>query len=230
MYSAAKQQLVERGAGAAFQQHRLALFAHGLKQAIVLHVSGPDLQHVGIVGDQFHVFGADHLGDHRQSGFVAGGGQNFQPLFFQALKAVRAGARLERPAAQRRGPGGLHGPGGRQRLLFALDRAGAGDDAELPVADREAAGTDDRRLGLHLAAGDFVGGENRHEFGHARHALQRLAKLIPFLADGRDHGPFGAIDRMGLQAKLLDPSDRMFDLFGRRAAFHDDDHNKAPCG
>ena len=98
----------------------------------------------------------------------------------------------------------------------------------LPVADREAAGADDGRFGLDLAAGDFVGGENRHEFGHARHALQRLAKLIAFFADGRDHGPFGAVDRMSLQAKLLDPSNRMFDLFGRRAAFHDDDHCGAP--
>ena len=228
MYSAASSSSSSVALGPRFEQRRLALLTHGLKEAVILHVPSADLQHVGIAGDEFHVLGANHLGDDRQSGFIAGGGQDFQPVFLQPLEAVGAGARFERPAAQCRGSRGLHGPGGRQRLLFALHRARAGDDAELPIADREAAGADHGRLGLHLAAGDFVGGEDGHDFRHARHAFQRLAELIPLFADGRDDGPFGAVDRVGFQAELLDPLNRVFDLFGRRAAFHDNDHCGAP--
>ena len=81
---------------------------------------------------------------------------------------------------------------------------------------------------LHLAAGDFVGSEDRHDLGHTRRAFQRLLKLIPFFADGRNDSPFGAVDRVSFQAKLLDASNHTFDLFGRRAAFHDNDHSRAP--
>ena len=88
----------------------------------------------------------------------------------------------------------------------------------------EAAGADDGRLGLDLAAGDFVGGEDRHDLGHARPAFQRLAELVAFLADGGDHGPLGAVDRMGFQAKLFDALDHVFDLFRGCSSFHDDDH------
>ena len=58
--------------------------------------------------------------------------------------------------------------------------------------------------GLHFAAGDLVGGEDRHHFGHARAAFQRFLAGVAFVADGGDHGPLGADDHVGFQAQLFD--------------------------
>ncbi len=86
------------------------------------------------------VFGGDDFGDDGQAGFVAGGGQQFQAVFLQALEAVGAGARLERAAAEGGGAGLLDRAGRRDDLLFAFDGAGPGDDADRAAADGQAAG------------------------------------------------------------------------------------------
>ena len=131
---------------------------------------------------------------------------------------------LNAPPRRRRGAGRLDRLGRGQNLLFALDRAGPGDHADRAAADRQAAGADHGRLGLHLAAGDFVGGEDRHDFGHARPAFQRLLVRLAIVADGGDHGPLGADDHVGLQAQRLDALDHVLDVGRRGLLFHDDDH------
>ena len=115
-------------------------FADGFEQPVVLHVAGADLQHVGVFADEVDVFDGDDFGDDGQARFVAGGGEQLQAFFLEALEAVRAGARLERAAAESGGAGRLDGAGRADDLLFAFDGAGAGDDAEVAAADREAAG------------------------------------------------------------------------------------------
>ena len=98
----------------------------------------------------------------------------------------------------------------------------------VPPPTRQAAGADDRRLGLHFAAGDFVRGEDRHDFGHAGAAFQRFLVRLAIVADHGDHGPFGAHDDVGFRPS---PSMRWtmcstsvwLGLF-----FHDDDHGVVP--
>ena len=99
-------------------------FADGFEQAVVLHVAGADLQHVGVFGDEVDVFGGDDFGDDRQAGFVAGRGQQLEAFFLEPLEAVGAGARLERAAAEGGGAGLLDRAGRADDLLFALDGAG----------------------------------------------------------------------------------------------------------
>ena len=83
---------------------RLADF---LEQVEVLHVAGADLEHVGVALDQRDLPRVHDLGDDRHVVLVADVAQDLQPLLAQALEAVRAGARLERAAAQDVGAGRL---------------------------------------------------------------------------------------------------------------------------
>ena len=119
---------------------------------------------------------------------------------------------LNAPPRRRRGAGRLDGLGRGQNLLFAFDRAGAGDDADRAAADRQAAGADRRRLALHFAAGDFVRRQDRHDFGHARAAFQRFLVRLAIVADRGDHGPLGADDHVGLQPQRFDALDHVFDV------------------
>ena len=131
--------------------------------------------------------------------------KQLQPLFLHPLEAIGTGPRLERSAAQGRCAGGFHGAGGRENLLFAFDRTGSGDDADGSRADFQAAGDDLRRLFLHLAAGDFVRRQNRHDILDARAAGERFFRAVPFFADGGDHGPLGALNDVGFQAERSRP-------------------------
>ena len=90
--------------------------------------------------DELDVFGGHDFGHDGQAGLVAGGGEQLAGLLPSTLEAVRTGARLERSAAERRRAGLLSPRGRSDDLLFAFDRAGAGDDARVAAADREAAG------------------------------------------------------------------------------------------
>ena len=100
--------------------------------------------------------GLHHLGDHRHAGPLARLGEVAQALDAQALEAVRAGARLERAAADdRRAVGGdvvdrLH------QLVAALDRARPGHDRQRPVADDGVERPGSRCLGVELARDELV--------------------------------------------------------------------------
>ena len=83
---------------------------------------------------------------------------------------------------------------------------------------------DDGRFRLYFQAGDFVGGQNRHHFGHARPAFQRFLVDPAIVADGGDHGPFGADDHMAFQAQRFDACDHVRNILGGGLFFHDDNH------
>ena len=60
------QELLERGAHAPLQEHRLADAADLFEEVEVLHVAGADLQAVGDGGDRIQLVDAHHLGDDGQ--------------------------------------------------------------------------------------------------------------------------------------------------------------------
>ena len=106
-----------------------------------------------------------------------------------------------------------------QDLLFAFHRAGTGDHADRAVAHRQAAGADRGRFAFDFQAGDFVGGQDRHHFGHAGSAFQRFFVGLAIVAHRGDHGSFGADDHVGLQTQRLDALDHVLDVGGEASFF-----------
>ena len=81
---------------------------HFLEQVEVLHVPGADLEDVGVALDQLDLAGVHDLGDDRHAEPLAGGLEHLQAVLAEPLEAVRAGPRLEGPAAEHVGPGLAH--------------------------------------------------------------------------------------------------------------------------
>src|SRR6266581_2631483 len=69
---------------------------------------------------------------------------DLEALFAEALERIRRGARFERTAAHHGRPRLRDRCGDPERLLLALDRAGAGHQRELAAADRAAPDADHR--------------------------------------------------------------------------------------
>jgi hypothetical protein len=111
------QKLLDRGGGAALEQHGLVGLPDLREQVEVLHVARADLEHVGRLHDLLHLARVHHLGREGQPGVLAGLCEDREALGPEALEAVGRGARLEGAAAQHGGSGGRHGTAARHRLL-----------------------------------------------------------------------------------------------------------------
>src|SRR6202022_3213747 len=83
--------------------------------------------------------------------------QQTEPLLAEPLEAVRAAARLERPAAQDFRAGTLHRGRAGLDLLLALGGARTGHDDHLVAADADVADRDHRVVLLEGPAGELVG-------------------------------------------------------------------------
>ena len=187
----AHDQLFQGVGQAALEQHRLFLAAGGFQQLKVLHVAGPDLDKVHIF-KQGQVLGVHDLGDDGAAGGPAGQLEQVQPLAAHPLERVGGGARLERPAPQQAGPGGLHPLGAVGDLFLALDAAGAGDDGKVPPADLDPFHVHHRVVGVEFAVGLLVG------LGYPADRLHHRIGQHPAFGDG-----FGVADQaqdMGVAA------------------------------
>src|SRR5215217_7256184 len=102
------EQLLERRRQPALQQDRLARAAHFSEQRVVLHVAGPELDHVGHLEHGIEVAHVQQLRHDRQSGLGLRLGQKPQAGLAKALERVGRCARLVRAAAQELCPGVLH--------------------------------------------------------------------------------------------------------------------------
>ena len=144
-----------------FRQHRAPRLAQFAQQVVVLHVACAHLQQVDV---RLH---------HRRSASwsitslttskpvrIGGLPQQFEPVFAQALKAVRRTARLERAAANELGAGPRDDFSAVSNLFFALDAARPSHHDHFRSADLHSAKVDHRAAGLEMPAGQFVG---RHD-------------------------------------------------------------------
>src|SRR5207302_2498490 len=96
--------------------------------------------------------------------------------------------------------------------------------ADPAVANREAADGDDRRLAAGLAAGDFVGSENGHDFLHFFAGLEFGLNAIAFRSGGGDDRALDADDDMGLHSQAFDALQHAVDHFLGGEWLHHDDH------
>ena len=112
-----------------------------------------------------------------------------EALGAEALERVRRGPRLVGAAAQHRCPVLGDDPRHLERLVAALDRAGAGDQREVVAADLAAVDVDHRALALaELGRGELVRLEDRHQVVDARGALEAQRRDPVAVADRPDHG------------------------------------------
>ena len=138
------------------------------------------------------------LGDHRHAELLAGRPQDLEPVAAQPLEAVRAGARLERPAAQDVGARIAHPGGDLEEHRLALDRTRTGDHRQVAAADLDSLDVEHRALRVKLPAGELERLQDRHDLLDARDRLQRLdleLRLIADHADDRARHPLAQVRR-----------------------------------
>ena len=154
------------------------------------------------------------LGDEGQAGLLARLLEDLERFLAEALEGVRRGARLEGAPAEHRHALLRDGARRLHRLLARLDRARAGDEAEVPVADPPAADVDHRRVGRELTRDELVRLEDRQHLLDAGIALERQRRQQLAVADRSDHGRLAAGRHDRAAARLLEARDDVVDLFG----------------
>ena len=105
------QEFFERGRHAALEQHRFARPSGVAQQGEVLHVASADLDAVGILDHEVERLDVDGFGDDAKTRFLAGLGEQSEPLFAEALKRIGRRAGLIGAAAQQLGAAGFYGAG-----------------------------------------------------------------------------------------------------------------------
>ena len=71
-----------------------------LRRGEVLHITGTNLQQVGVLSNQIQVFRRENFGHYGQAGFLTGLCQEFEALGFKPLEAVGGGSRFEGPSSK----------------------------------------------------------------------------------------------------------------------------------
>ena len=98
-----------------------------------------------------------------------------------ALKTVRAGAGLVRPSTQTGGAQCLELPCQRHDLLFAFDRARAGDDGDSRSANFQPERLNDRSLAFEFRGSPLVRRHDRQDFLDPLARLEDLGQPRPFV-------------------------------------------------
>jgi len=109
---------------------RLRRPAHLLQQGEVLHVAGPDLEDIRILGHPRDIPWVEHLGDNGQPCLLLGFFKDFESLESEPLERVGRRPGLEGAAAEHVRPRRLDGTGRLEDLDLAFDTAGSGDHGE----------------------------------------------------------------------------------------------------
>ncbi len=86
--------------------------------------------------------------------------------------------------------------------------------------------SNDRVVGVELAAGELERLEDRHDLLDAGDRLERLDLELLLVADHADDRPRDPLAEVGREAQLLDPLEHVLDLLGRRVRLQHDDHRR----
>src|SRR5580658_31335 len=134
-----QQPFLHRGRGSSLEQDGFLDDGEPAQQGEVLHIACADLEHIGVLADQVHIFGTHDLGYDWKAGEFASFAQNLQSFDPQALKLIRRGARFIGSAAQHGGARALHSVRSFEQLFARFHGAGTGNDDHLRAADSYAA-------------------------------------------------------------------------------------------
>lgn len=191
------QQLVERRARASLQQDRPPLVSDRLQKAEVGHVAGPDLKHVGVLGDKGNIGRRDYLRDNGHLQIVGDPAQHHQAFFAEPLEAVGRGARLERPTSQHLYSGFGDRDSGCVQLFLALDRTRSRHHQQSPSAQARSVGKGDHPIfWLEVSACQLERVQDANDPLDAAQDLEQLGVDRPFVSDDSDNGsldPFGEV-------------------------------------
>ena len=153
--------------------------------------------------------------------------EDLEAVFAQALEAVGAGARLERPAAEDVGAGVSDALGDLDQDLFAFDGAGAGDHARWPpptFTPRPTSTTESSAWNSRLASLNGLRiGTTCSTPGIAWSGS--VAKLV-LVADDADDGPLDAPADLVLEAHFLHFLADVLELGLGAIGLQDDDHSR----
>ncbi len=129
-----QQKFLQRRAHVAFQNDGLVGFAHFAQQVEIVHVARADTKNIHVFGQKLEVMYGENFGFDEKLGFLSDEPEKRDPFVADALKGVRRRARLKQRTAENLCAGFFYGARGDQRLFAAFQRAGSGDDGEMPLA------------------------------------------------------------------------------------------------
>src|SRR5579883_768724 len=193
------EELFKRGRDAALQQDRPSLASCSLQQREVLHVARADLDHIGVLIDQFQSFVVDGFGNDPQAELVANLRHDLERLFAQSLKSIRRSARLIGPTAEELRACRCNLFSYSKGLLARFNGAGAGNHGQVASADSGigAGEANDRVLFLHIPADQFVRLGDANDLGDAGKLFEVAAINLSLVAGDADSGALRAGKRMG---------------------------------
>ena len=84
-----------------------------------------------------------------------------------------------------------------ENLVFALDGAGSGNDADVSSADAEIADLYAGGIGLGFETGDLVGRQDGDDLFDLIVRFQGFPFAVSFFTDGGNHGSLGTFDEAG---------------------------------
>jgi hypothetical protein len=226
------QKFVESGGHAALEQDGLLGVAGALQEREILHVARADLDDVGVLFDEVEGFAVNRFGDYAEAVSGADFREDLEAGFAEALEAVRRSARLVGAPAEEACAGLFDSGGDGEALLLGFDGAGAGDQGDVPAADKHVA----RRRGyaqdgvffLGLAANKFVGLTDGDAFGDAGKRFEDAKVHDVFVAGNADGRAVCARHGMRFEAEAFDASADCANLFLGGVGLHDDEHGRPP--
>jgi hypothetical protein len=168
---------------------------------------GPDLQHVGVFGDQVHVLGRDDLRDDLETGALACLGQQFKAFLPQTLEAVRRRSRLEGAPAENSGARFSHRHRRRQDLVPALNRARPRHNDDLPATDHHVVHLDPGGVRLVGPGHQRVRGSVGPEIGHSRHLPERIGDRFRTFAHYAHERSLARFTYLYPESRLLQETD-----------------------
>ena len=220
-----QQKLVHRCRSTTFQQNRFARSTDSLKQAIILHIPGPNLQYISVSGDQIHIIRPHHLGKNREIRFLPCRGKHFQAVFFEALKTVGAGSRLECPPSQSGRTCSFDCSCSGQDLLFVLHTTWPRNDPHLTCTGDKIQHTNLCCMLLDFTTRHLVRRGDRHHGGNPRAALNRFLEMLSFIANCGHDGAFGSDNHVRFQPHAFHALNGRLDLGICRIGFHHNNHH-----
>src|SRR5271165_1279844 len=198
--------------------------SHLAKKREVLHVPCANLQTIGVLADQFQVFGIHHLSDDRHAGEFSRFRQKLESDLAKTLETVRRCSRLESATAQDLGAAFSNIGRDCSDLFFAFDRTRSGHDHHLFRSNGHVADLDMRMAAAELVGNEFVRLQHRRYGFNSGKSSQRFFADFIFGSDHADDDTVLATADFAFETPVTDSRDDVIDLLFSRVGTGDDNH------